>query len=400
MKVGVFAGGEIADPIAGGGSTFQHSLLAALAQFHGSHQFYLFDNVGASKNYYPGLTVIPLQKYVGTRIIDKIMRRIDRVAVARSYKSFLNRAIRTHHIDIMWFISPVYQQVDIPYIYTVWDLQHRLQPYFPEVSVTGSTYAARESHYSNVIPRASYVIIGNQEGKDEVMRFYGVPDNRVKIVPLPTPAFALKNDVHDQSFNARFKVSRPYLFYPAQFWPHKNHVVMLHAIKILHDQHNIDFDIVFTGSDKGNLKYIQEVTAVLGLQDRVHFLGFVTQQELIWLYKNAFALVFPSYFGPDNIPPLEAFGLACPALVADVPGMKLQLGDAALFFDPASEVDLAQKIMLLNSDAGMRNILIQRGLLRAKSFTATHYVQDVVKILDEFAPIRRCWSSNDEYKHT
>ena len=51
------------------------------------------------------------------------------------------------------------------------------------------------------------------------------------------------------------------------------------------------------------------------------------------LYKESIALVMPSYFGPTNIPPLEAFNLGVPVLYSDLPGLKDQVGDAALLLD-------------------------------------------------------------------
>ena len=70
------------------------------------------------------------------------------------------------------------------------------------------------------------------------------------------------------------------------------------------------------------------------------------------MYKNAFALVYASFLGPNNIPPLEACALGCPVVAANIPGAFEQMGDAAAFFDPKDEYDLAEKIkMLLESIA-------------------------------------------------
>ena len=75
--------------------------------------------------------------------------------------------------------------LSIPFIVTVWDLEHRKQPYFPEVSVTGWTWDQREQIYRGVLPRASFIVTGTQVGKDEIVHYYGVNPNNVKIVPFP-----------------------------------------------------------------------------------------------------------------------------------------------------------------------------------------------------------------------
>jgi hypothetical protein len=69
-------------------------------------------------------------------------------------------------------MEPCSEPLSIPYIATVWDLEHRKQPYFPEVSTTGWTWSARENVYKALLPRASMVITGTFAGKEEVVRYY------------------------------------------------------------------------------------------------------------------------------------------------------------------------------------------------------------------------------------
>ena len=377
MKIGVYIGKN--SPESGGGFTFEQSILGCLKNIHSKHEFIIFFDEELNKEFKKSF-------------FQKVFNRLKTKKVQTSN---LNKAVNKYKIELMWFLTPAYQFVDVPFIYTVWDLQHRLQPYFPEVSVTGSLFEDRENYYKNIIPRASFVVTGNDAGKEEIKLFYGVPDFRIKTIEFPTPDYVFSFDLH---LLANL-INKKYLFYPAQFWPHKNHIVILLAAKILKEKFNLDFDIVFTGSDKGNLNYIKEKTKELGLQNQTHFLGFVKTEELISLYKNAFALIFPSFFGPDNIPPLEAFALNCPVINADMSGMKLQLKDAALFFDPKDENELADIIKKLFEDENLRKELIQKGLEIAQNWTSKDYVNEIIKIIDGFEPIRRCWSNEIKYIH-
>jgi glycosyltransferase involved in cell wall biosynthesis len=161
----------------------------------------------------------------------------------------------------------------------------------------------------------------------------------------------------------------------------------------------MDFSVVLTGADKGSLKFVRETARELGLTDRVHLLGFVSREELTYLYQNAFALAYPSFFGPDNIPPMEAFALGCPVIAARVPGANEQMGDAALFFDPSHETELAAKVKELLSTSGLRETLIRRGRNRASQWTAKDYVRGIFQIADEFQSMRRNWSSGEPGKY-
>jgi len=396
MRVAFYLGRSI--PESGGGFTFEQSILEALRKTQTKHEFYFFYQKDLKREFATARTF-------GTKALRKLKNfiKFDK----NNKTSDLNRAVEKYKIELVWFLTPEYQFVDAPFVYTIWDLQHRLQSYFPEVSVTGCTFESRENYYKNIIPRATYVITGNEAGKEEIKLFYGIPDFRIKTVEFPTPDFVLNNNVvvHPPIDTLALRalgvsgIKRNYLFYPAQFWPHKNHVLILLAMKILREKYNIELDVVFTGSDKGNLCYIKEKAKELGLERNTYFLGFVPSRKLISLYENAFALIFPSFFGPNNIPPLEAFALSCPVIAANVLGAQYQLKDATLFFNPTNENELADKIKILFEDKNLRTRLIKNGLNIAKSWTSKDYVNSIIKIIDEFEPIRRCWSSKEKYFH-
>lgn len=310
----------------------------------------------------------------------------------------LHVASEEHHIDLMWFPTQTFEYVETPFLYTVWDLQHRLQPYFPEVSVTGTTFDQREDQFSFVCQRAAYVITSNPAAQGEVSLFYGVPRQRIMTIPQPTTDFALNMETSDADMS--LVPDELFLFYPAQFWPHKNHVVILEALRLLKQQYNLRFKVVFTGADKGNKSYVRNYAERLQVSDQVDFHQFVSTGTIVALYQNAFALVFPTFFGPENMPPLEAFALGCPVVASNVSGSEHQLGDAALLFDPRSESELAAAILKLKNSHDLRKTLISRGQARAAEAAVDNYIDSIFNIVDEFSPIRRCWASVIRYVHT
>jgi glycosyltransferase involved in cell wall biosynthesis len=131
----------------------------------------------------------------------------------------------------------------------------------------------------------------------------------------------------------------------------------------------------------------------LGLSDHVRFLGFVSQDDLVSLYRHALALTYVSFFGPENLPPLEAFALGCPVIASNVAGAHEQLGDAALLVDPKSPAEIAEAIKAVYENTSLRELLVRRGLARACRWTGGDFVRGVFSLLDEFVPIRRCWGT-------
>ena len=306
------------------------------------------------------------------------------------------KLIQNNNIDVMWYVGPHCVTTEVPYIFTVLDLQHRIQPYFPEVSNHG-VWEKREKLYSEKMRRAAFVIVSTDLGKLEIEKFYQVPGDRIVVLPYAPPPVDSTSHVTNDVLK-KYNLKSGYLFYPGQFWPQKNHVGLLHAIRLLRDEWNISLSAVFVGSDKGNQNYIKETITRLGLSKQVHILGFVPREDLIALYQNALALTMPTLVGPDNIPSLEAFALQCPVISSNLPGFKEQLGDAALLVDPKSEKQIALSIKALYEDQELRQRLIQKGLKRTAEWTWTDYVKGVIKIIDEFEPIRRTWSSKEVYK--
>jgi glycosyltransferase involved in cell wall biosynthesis len=249
-------------------------------------------------------------------------------------------------------------------------------------------------HFEKAIRRASAVIVGTEAGKEEVIAFYRINAERVKLIPHPTPSFALtasKNGL--KGALSKYGIPEGYLFFPAQFWSHKNHVGLLLAVKLLREKHGLRFPVVFVGSDQGNRQYVQDVTEELGLSSQVHFLGFVSQEDIVGLYSNAFALIYPTFFGPENLPPLEAFALGCPVIASNVAGAQEQLGEAALLVDPRKEEEIALAIKKIYEDPALRQTLQERGLKRARQWTGEDYVRSVFAIIDDFELVRRCWGS-------
>ena len=104
-------------------------------------------------------------------------------------------------------------------------------------------------------------------------------------------------------------------------------------LDILQNESSIVLGAIFSGSDQGNLSYIKDMTKKLNLESKVRFIGFVPNEEMPYLYSQSIALVMPTYFGPTNIPPLEAFKLNVPVLYSNLPGLREQVGKAALLLD-------------------------------------------------------------------
>jgi glycosyltransferase involved in cell wall biosynthesis len=296
-------------------------------------------------------------------------------------------------LDMVWYLGPHPYTQEIPYALTVWDIQHRLQPWFPEVSNNGA-WMLRELGTTSFIQRATIIVTGNMVGAKQISSAYSISMDRILVNALPVPSDAITYKANPKSSENIRKWREEvgdFVLYPAQFWPHKNHKVLLEAIAILVSSGDSIPKLVLTGSDKGNLDYINALIKDLKIENYVINLGFISRQDLLYLYTEASALVFPSLFGPDNIPPLEAMAVGCPVLVSDDLGMREQLGTAAMYLSPTSPHDWANAISELQRTPKLRQTLVMAGIERVKACSPDKYIETVQgKILD-FKLIRGTW---------
>lgn len=406
MKVGVYYPDN--NPTTGGGYTYQMELTCALSELseESKHHFVVFtsypDNIRKFMHSnqiqivrMPRNAFLPCGLFEGIQYaIGSIVNRFYNFNLQSNKYRYANRfekIAKSHNIDFIWFPTPLSIPVNIPYLATLWDLEHRVKPHFPEV-VVGGIWEYREVYYSRYLPRASIIVVGTETGRNEVERFYHVPSGRIKVIPFPTPRFSLtQSSKKGQDILKKYEIPPNYLFYPAQFWSHKNHANLLIALRILKQKHNISIPLVLVGSDKGNIKYVKKLIAKWELSSQVHILGFVPQEDMAALYQNALALTYMTFFGPDGFPPLEAFALECPVIASNISGAEEQLGDAALLVDPKSPEQMADAIFNVYNSPDLRKTLIERGSKRAQQWTGQDFVRGIFSVLDEFEAIRRCW---------
>ena len=238
-------------------------------------------------------------------------------------------------------------QAPVPSLVTILDLAHRYEKRFAE-SASKSEYLIRERTFSNICRWAKGILVQTEPGRQQVVDAYCMPTEEIHILPLTPPAYIHAKGV-PPGFDSRYKLPVKYLFYPAQFWEHKNHRNLLLAIASLKNELP-DLKLVLAGSKKNAYDAVVSMVQDLNLGEDVLFLGYVPDEDMPELYRRARALIMPTYFGPSNIPPLEAGVVGCPVAISNISSMPEQLGDSAIIFDPDSVSEIAACIRRLWTD--------------------------------------------------
>lgn len=331
---------------------------------------------------------------------------LDRLLASLTKKKWWNRIqsrikicgpfekkIIQHRCDLVYFLTQsasmeILQKTN--FITTVFDLCHRDTPEFPEVRNFG-VFQSREQHFNNNLSPALIIITESERLSDLVARRYGVDRERCLAIPMSiSPYLKEKLSIDKNMVLRKYNLNEGYFFYPAQFWSHKNHIRILEALLQLRDV-GVIYNVVFSGDDKGNRKHIERYVVENSLSDQVKFLGFVPAEEMRGLYEGCVAVIMPTYFGPTNLPPLEAWLTRKPLIYSS--HLKEHSGKAAICVNPDDAMELCEAMKVCANNDEVVASLVEHGLSRLKQIEQMHNTaeKELINRLLQFDNRRRCW---------
>ena len=233
----------------------------------------------------------------------------------------------------------------------------------------------------NIARNCEMVLVDSSVGRQHVIESYYVAAEKVISIPYIAPSY-LNVTSERTDFDLYYGLPTKFLFYPAQFWQHKNHIRLIDAIHEVAAETCPDVQLVLSGAKCYEYEKVMQYVKKRGLLDRVHFVGYVPDADLRGFYVRARALIMPTFFGPTNIPPLEALATGCPAIVSGIYGMAEQSGDAALYFDPKSISEMAKCITKVWKDDILAAEMVAKGLERSRRYGQAQFSQHLVSVID------------------
>lgn len=386
------------DDAAGGGGF--HQALNAILQMRdlcaGRHEFLVMTTQASSLG---ALRALGVQaERFDFSLADKLLSYLAQspwwqaLQVRLKLTAAFEKALRRRGCDLAYFLTPsarpnILQRLN--YIVTLLDLCHRDTPEFPEVREY-ARFQVRERLYRSVLPPASLILTDSAELAAAVARRYGIDAGRLLPMPFaPAPQLAAASSRDKAAVLADHGLEEGYFFYPAQFWAHKNHIRILQALRLLREDGQRP-RVVFAGGDRGNRAHVERFVVENALGDQVRLLGFVPGEDMRGLYEGCRAVVMPTYFGPTNIPPLEAWLLRRPLIYSS--HFAAQAGNAALCVDPDDAEALAAA-MRACADQATCERLVAAGALRLRETESRRKEAEAELLarLNQFEARRACW---------
>jgi glycosyltransferase involved in cell wall biosynthesis len=374
MKIGILA---IASPDSGGVFKYTISILEAMKVITKSSNKYEVIQIR-----YESFPKILDKEYIIKNQKTHIGLKIRRII---HFFTGIKIGSLAPNVDVDLIISPIITLLPFsmkkPYIVTIHDFQHKYYPQF----FTIKEKITREIIYRTG-KKASLVICESNYVKQDLVKFLNIDENKIKVLPSPPPSYLQTIEIKKENLltiREKYDLPEGYIFYPAQFWHHKNHINLLRALAYIKYKYNVEIPLILVGSKKNNFENVMNEIQNLGLGQQVKYLGYVPDEDMPYLYKLATALVMPTLFESVSMPIWEAFHLGCPVVSSNVCALPEQVGDAGLIFDPHNIEDMAEKIFIIWTNENLRNELINKGFERVKDLTIENYAKEWKKILEE-----------------
>ncbi len=298
--------------------------------------------------------------------------------------------LREHGVHLLFcpFTAPRYAEPGVRTVVLLHDLQHRDYPQFFDQR----ELIARDTHLEWLRRWADVVICVSEFSRQSLLRHVDFPVERTRVVPTAIHERLGRVAVKEGNrLRTQLGLSREYLFYPGNAWPHKNHRLLVAAFALLLKRApDLDLDLVFTGA----LPHPDLDLAIrrMGLEKRVHCVGYCTAHQLAALYEGSRMVVFPSLYEGFGIPVLEAMWFGKPVVCSDRTSLPEVAGDAAHYFDARRPEDMVRAMADVLRDDALAAGLVERGRLRLRHFNADNmalaYLDVFRDTLQREAPFR------------
>jgi glycosyltransferase involved in cell wall biosynthesis len=295
---------------------------------------------------------------------------VQTLDLATRSKLAASNLMRQHRADVLYhpFGTIFFASDRIPNVAMIHDTLHRDFPY----SLPAQTIEWRELQFRKLVDSVDYFQVNSQFTAERVKSLYHVPADRIFVTRLP---------IHGR-LTFRSATREPFFFYPANFWVHKNHEVLLVAYQIYlaKSAERTPWKLVFTGHLDERARSLQKTAADLGIATHVKFSGYVPESELAKLYSTASCLVFPSLHEGFGIPIVEAMNFELPIICGNDTGIPEIAGDAALYAETRDPTKLADALLAVAGNEELRAQLASLGRERLKTFEFSTEVERLANV--------------------
>jgi glycosyltransferase involved in cell wall biosynthesis len=271
----------------------------------------------------------------------------------------------------------------VPVVVTVHDVSFLEHPeYFPRTRALQLRWTVRRT-----VERAARVLTGSEFSRSAILRAYPQlnPDKVVVVSIAAAGGFRQISREHAaKNVQKRFAASWPFILSLGDLQPRKNQIGLIRAYaRMIRENPQFPHHLLLAGKETWFAERVRAAAQESGVAGRIHFAGFVEDEELLQLYNACEFFIFPSYYEGFGLPPLEAMACGRAVACSNTSAMPEVVDGAGIMFDPYSEQEILRAMVDLIVDNELRGRMERLGLKRASHFTWQKTAQQTLEIYRE-----------------
>jgi glycosyltransferase involved in cell wall biosynthesis len=266
-------------------------------------------------------------------------------------------------------------------VVTIHDLSFLLFPQF-------HTETNRLHCFNGTLKAAQYadrIIVTSHQAKQDLMSYFAVPEERLRVVYAAPRrcCYPERNRDFLRSRLDRLEMYHNFILCMGSFEPRESLKRLIEAYAMYAKNHSGREVLVIAGAKGWSNEDIAQEIAALGVQERVKFLGWISEDDRRVLYSTAKLCVYPSLYEGFGLPPLEAMACGAPVVTSNTSALREVVGNAAILIEPDNSAELCQAILRVLSHEGLRLEMRQRSLERATLFSWERAAKETLAVYEE-----------------
>ena len=358
---------------------YSRTLVASLAQYHPEHEYYLFA---------PKIT--PLFNTKGFTNIHPVEPAGFPSTLFKSAwrSSWVKKDLLKNNIDIYHGLSheiPIgIQDTAVKTVVTIHDLIFERYPQ----QYSNIDIQIYRKKFTYACKHAGKIIAISKQTRDDIIAFYKIPEDKISICyqSCNPSFFESVTDAAKAAVKIKYQLPEQFYLYVGSVIERKNLLTICKAIKELDNA----IPLVVIGNGDGYLQKVKAYVQANNLQQKIIFLSetpaaknsvdFKTAKDFPAIYQSAAAMIYPSIFEGFGIPVLEALASGLPTITSNTSCLPEAGGNAALYIDPLSVVEMKNAMTEIISNTALKNDLIEKSFIHAQQFTQQHCAAEVMKV--------------------
>jgi glycosyltransferase involved in cell wall biosynthesis len=232
--------------------------------------------------------------------------------------------------------------------------------------------------------KASKIIAISENTKKDIIDYFRIDEEKIRVIYLGVDRqFSPQPDTNEVGVLSKYNLPRGYILSVGTLEPRKNILRLINAYKMVASTGEPVPKLVIVGGQGWRNEDLGKLVRESGLADRVVLVGYVPDEDLPTLYRNAAVFVYPSLYEGFGLPPLEAMACGTPVITSNISSIPEVVGDAAILIDPYNTTEIAQAIASVLNNKELRDRLKMNGLVRSNLFSWDKTARETLKLYQE-----------------